>query len=129
MPPDPKAQEWIYAREVVQQQAGIVPGKEEGHQEYPSHYGNREGLTLPVPEASNGAPKYYHQPLEPGRTAPWKTGDKKGAVRSVWPQGYPENFEVMVHNEKKGTTDGGSGVFELANYHKSRRDGRNPSGP
>lgn len=106
---NPGAQTWMYADEARRQQASVelenlLKGK--GKSKYPSNFGNRGNkvsLSTNGSAGRNDTPISKHHPLIPGKDKAWTGGDP-GAVRSVWTDGNPQTFDVIVHDKSRGLT-------------------------
>ncbi|KAF2968659.1 hypothetical protein GQX73_g4922 [Xylaria multiplex] len=116
---NPNPSKYAKAAEFRAQQANAPP-----HQQapYPSYFRNGEGLPLSTPGSiirlGHGI-EWVHHPLTPGQTTTWtpQSGAARGAIRSVYTDGAPTQFDVIYHYRGAGTSARGHGQFVLANYH------------
>lgn len=126
---DPNSPTWIYARDARAQQAGLgknQKGTPHTLNQYPSRFTNQSQKPLPL--TTPGKPRrpgsnivdHLHHPLIPNTQ---KTYVNKlvsgfpGAVRSVYTEGKPEDFQVIYHDPKAGKTKSGmNDLFSVAPY-------------
>lgn len=124
---DPKSPAFIYAERARLQQAGLGSNQKgnplDPNARYPSHYGNREGLPLSTPGTKthprSKRANWLHHPLKPYTTQTWvskSVSGPEGAIRSVYTEGNPQDFDVMVHDPKAGMTPNGGSKFSMARY-------------
>ncbi|KAI0891788.1 hypothetical protein F4806DRAFT_481877 [Annulohypoxylon nitens] len=120
----PNSATWMYARDARAQQAGIPTARMKSR--YPSKFRNSPDnveLSTPGTPGYKNNPEWLHHPLIPGTTKTYTSGPP-GAVRSVYTKGNPNEFDVMHHDPKAGTSPRGDHLFAKSHYYPAAQQER-----